>query len=91
MGAQYQLVHSGQLYGCMKMARKFVQATQFSNVVYLQTAKKKTYLAVHLTSGQIFFENLLADRKAVDSTPKYSLLAGDTNQAYIFSPSIKCK
>ena len=28
-----------------------------------------------------FFVNLLADRKAVDSTPKYSLLAGDNNQA----------
>ena len=27
-----------------------------------------------------FFVNLLADRKVVDSTPKYSLLAGDTNQ-----------
>ena len=31
MGAQYQLVQSGELYGCMKMTRKFVQATQFSN------------------------------------------------------------
>ena len=29
--------------------------------------KKKTYLAVHLTSGWLdFFVNLLADRKAVD-------------------------
>ena len=31
-----------------------------------------------------FFENLLADRKAVDSTPEYSLLAGDAKQASIF-------
>ena len=38
-----------------------------------------------------FFVNLLADRKAVDSTPKYSLLAGDKNQASIFSPSIRYK
>ena len=30
-------------------------------------------------------QNLLADRKAVDSTQEYSLLAGDTNQAPIFS------
>ena len=46
--------------------------------------KIKTYLAVHLTSGKIFLVNLLADSKAADSTPKYSLLAGDTNQASIF-------
>ena len=31
-----------------------------------------------------FFVNLLADRKAVDSSAKYSLLAGDKNQASIF-------
>ena len=44
---------------------------------------KKTYSAVRLTSGYIFFVNLLADRKAVDSTQKYYLLTGDTNQASI--------
>ena len=49
---------------------------------------KYIYLAVHLTSGKI---NLLGDRKAVDSTPKYYLLAGDTNQATIFSTCIKYK
>ena len=38
-----------------------------------------------------FFVNLMADRKAVDSTPKYSLLDGDTNQASIFSPCIRYK
>ena len=38
-----------------------------------------------------FFVNLLADRKAVDSTPKYSLLAGEKNQATIFSPCIRYK
>ena len=42
---------------------------------------KETYLAVHPTSAKIFFENLLTDKKAVDSTPKYSLLTGDKNQA----------
>ena len=51
---------------------------------------KKTYLAVHLTIGWIFCE-LLAYRKVVDSTTKYSLLAGDTNQASIFSPCIRYK
>ena len=38
-----------------------------------------------------FFVNLLADRKAVDSTPKYYLLDGDTNQASVFSPCIRHK
>ena len=38
-----------------------------------------------------FFVNLLADRKAVGSTPKYSLLDGDTNQPSIFSPCIRYK
>ena len=54
--------------------------------------KKKTYLAVSSSYQWVdFFVNLLADRKAVDSTPKYSLLAGDKNQASIFSPSIRYK
>ena len=38
-----------------------------------------------------FFANFLADRKAVDSTPKSSLLAGDKNQASIFSPCLRYK
>ena len=38
-----------------------------------------------------FFVNLLADRRAVDSTPTYSLLACDTNQASIFSSRIRYK
>ena len=38
-----------------------------------------------------FFENLLAYRKAVDSTPDYSLIAGDKNQTSIFSPCIRYK
>ena len=38
--------------------------------------KKKTYLAVSSTYHQWvdFFVNVLADRKALDSTQKYSLL-----------------
>ena len=59
--------------------------------IFIASLMKKTYLAVHLTSGQILLENLLAGRKAVDSTPKYSLLAGDKNQASVFSPSIRYK
>ena len=37
------------------------------------------------------FVNLLADRKAVDSTPKYSLFAGEKNHASVFSPCIRYK
>ena len=58
--------------------------TETNSYFYSFTYGKKTYLAVHLTSGYRFFVNLLADRKAVDSTPKYYLLAGDTNQASFF-------
>ena len=38
-----------------------------------------------------FFMNLLADRKAVGSTPKYSLLDGDRKQSSIFSPCMRYK
>ena len=48
--------------------------------------KKKTYLAVVslLPAVGKFFMNLLTDRKAVGSTQKYFLLAGDINLASIF-------
>ena len=54
---------------------------------------KKTYLAVDLIYQCAVdrFENLLAGRKTVYSTPKYYLLAGDKNQASIFSASIRYK
>ena len=52
--------------------------------LFIASLMKKTYLAVHLTPVSSFFEKLLADRKAVDSTPEYSLLAEDTNQAFVF-------
>ena len=54
---------------------------------------KETYLAVHLTSEPVsrFFVNLLAYRKIVDSTTKYSLLVGDAKQDSIFSPCINYK
>ena len=42
--------------------------------IFIASLMKKTYLAVHLTSGLFFFVDLLADRKAVDSLPEYSLL-----------------
>ena len=45
---------------------------------------KKTFSSTSHLPMCSFFENLLADRKVVDSTPEYSLLAGDANQASIF-------
>ena len=61
--------------------------------IFIASLMKKTYLAVHLIYQCAVdrFENLLAGRKTVDSTPKYSLLAEDENQASIFSLSIKYK
>ena len=41
-----------------------------SNSFFIASLMEKKYLAVHLTSGQLFV-NLLADRKVVDSTLKY--------------------
>ena len=38
-----------------------------------------------------FFVNLLAEREAVDSTPKYYLLAGDENQASMLFSCIRYK
>ena len=38
-----------------------------------------------------FVMNLLAYRKVVDSATKYSLLAGDANQASTFAPCIRYK
>ena len=43
--------------------------------IFTASLMKKTYLAVSSSYQWVdFFVNLLADRKAVDSTPKYSLL-----------------
>ena len=44
--------------------------------VFIAKKKKKTYFAVRSSYQWVeFFVNLLADRKAVDSTPKDSQLA----------------
>ena len=60
--------------------------------ISIPSLMKKTYLADSLSYQSVdFFVNLLADRKAVDSTPKDSLLALDTNQASIFSPCMRYK
>ena len=70
---------------------KTLELTETNNYFY-SFPYETTYLAVSSSYQRVdFFVNLLADRKAVDSTPKYSLLAGDKNQASIFSPSIRYK
>ena len=61
-------------------------------VIFIVSLIKKTYLAVSSSDQLVdFFVNLLADRKAVDLTPKYSLLDGNTNQAFNVSPCIRYK
>ena len=66
---------------------KTLEFTETNSYFYSCTyEKKKTYLAVVslLPAVGKFFMNLLTDRKAVGSTQKYFLLAGDINLASIF-------
>ena len=70
MGAQYQLVHSGQLYGCMKMTRKFVQATQFSNVVYLQTARRYLFRLL----SRWLYSKLISSLKLLSKLKNHALI-----------------
>ena len=69
---------------------KTLEFTETSSYFYSFTYEKNIFSSSSYQWVD-FFVNLLADRKAVDSTPKYSLLAGDKNQASIFSPSIRYK
>ena len=59
--------------------------------IFRTSPMKKTMFSSSSYQWEDFFVNLLADRKAVDSTPKSSVLARGTNQASIFSPCIRCK
>ena len=61
--------------------------------VQKKTLWKKAYFPVSSSYHQWvdLFENLLADRSAVDSTPKYFLRTWDTNQASNCSPCIRYK
>ena len=72
---------------------KTLEFTEINSYFYSFTyEKKKTYLAVSWSYQWVdLFVNLLADRRAVNSTPKYSLLVWDTNQASIFSYCIRYK
>ena len=61
--------------------------------ICIASLMKKTYLAVSSSYQWVgrFFYEFLADRKAVDSTPKHYLLAWDIIQAPIFSLCIRYK
>ena len=69
---------------------KTLEFTETNGYFYSFTYGKK-HIWQFILPADRFFVSLLADRKAVDSTPKYSLLDGDTNQASIFSPCIRYK
>ena len=64
------------------ISTKTLEFTETNSYFYSYTFEK-TYLAVLLTIRYIFV-NLLTDRKIAVSTPKYSLLAGNLNQASNF-------
>ena len=76
---------------------KTLEFTETNSYFYSFTYRKKHMqqfiLPVRSTGIPVdrFFVNLLADRKAVGSKPKYSLIDGDTNQPSIFSACIKLK
>ena len=70
---------------------KTMEFTETNSYFYSFTYGKKTAKYQFILPVDRFFVNLLADRKSVDSIPKYSLLDGDTNQASIFSPYIRYK
>ena len=70
---------------------KTLKFTETNSYFYSFTYKKANVFVSSSYQWVDFFVNLLADRKAVNWTPKYSLLAGDTNQASTFSPCMRYK
>ena len=71
---------------------KTLEFAETNSYFYIFTYQKNIYLAVSSSDQWVDFSvNLLAVRKAVDLTPKYFLLAWNTNQASVFSPCIRCK
>ena len=71
---------------------KTLEFTETNSYFYSFTYEKTAYLAVSSCYQWVnVFVNLLAGRKAVDSTPEYSLLAWNTNQASISFPCIRYK
>ena len=70
---------------------KTLEFTKTNSCFYSFTYEKKNIFSSSSYQWVDFFVNLLADKKAVDSTPKHSLLPGDTNQASISSPCIRYK
>ena len=73
-------------------SKKTLEFTETNSYFYSFTYKKKNIFGSSSYQWVDFFVNLLTERKVVDSTPKYSLLAGDINQASIFFfPCIRYK
>ena len=70
---------------------KTLEFTETNSYFYSSPYEKKNIFSSSSSQWVNIFVNLLADRKAVDSAPKYSLLAEDKNQASIVSPCIKYK
>ena len=70
---------------------KTVKFIETSSCFYSFTYEKKNILSSSSYQWVDFFVNLLADRKAVYSTPKYFLLAWDKNETSIFSLCIRYK
>ena len=69
---------------------KTLQFAKTNSYFYSFTYEKKYIYQFNLPVDR-FFMNLMADRKAADSTPKCYLFDGDTNQASIFSHCIRYK
>ena len=63
---------------------KTQEFTETNSFFYSFTYDKNIFSSSSRQTVCSFFENLLADRKAVDSTPEYYLFAEHTNQASIF-------
>ena len=70
---------------------KILEFTETNSCFYSFTYEKKYISSSSSCQWVDFFVNLLADRKVINSTPKYYLLARDTNQASIFLSLHKCK
>ena len=62
---------------------KTLEFTETNSYFYSFTYEKNIFTSSSYQVVDIFV-NLLADRRAVDSTPKYSLLAGDSTQASVW-------
>ena len=70
---------------------KTLEFYETNSYFYSMIYEKNLFGSYFILKVGIFFVNLLADRKAVDSAPKYYLLTWATNQGSTFSPCIRYK